>query len=141
MKTRISTRVPRVVPLIALGAAVACEPSTPTDARHQPPIPEFNIVQQEGPRRDDTPWRGMTDAELTTKVAEAGGRVFIGFKDPGASGGVDERGRVLVSETSVAAAKAWLRALNVNFEIEFINMPTVVAHILAELVPQLRAIR
>lgn len=81
----------------------------------------------------------MNDAELAAKVAEADGRVFIGFKDSEASAGVDETGRVLVSSASVAASKARLRALGLEFEIEFIDMPTVVTRIPSGLVAELRA--
>jgi len=55
--------------------------------------------------RRDTPWCRMSDAELAAAITEAGGRVFIGFKDPGAAAGVDEYGRVLVSDSVVARAK------------------------------------
>ncbi|HUF29777.1 MAG TPA: S8 family serine peptidase [Gemmatimonadaceae bacterium] len=80
----------------------------------------------------------MSDAELASKISEAGGRVFIGFKDPGLVGGVDERGRVRASAASVVAAKAELRALGVAIVFEFIDMPTVVARMSAALLPQLR---
>lgn len=80
----------------------------------------------------------MPDEELAGKIAEAGGRVFIGFKDPAATAGVDELGRVLASAASLASAKAQLRALDVDFEIEFIDMPMVVARMPAALLPQVR---
>lgn len=80
----------------------------------------------------------MTDAELAGKIAEAGGRVFIGFKDAGALAGVDEVGRVLASALAVAAAKAELRALGVGIEFEFIDMPTVVARMPTALLGQIR---
>lgn len=132
----------KIVTIAAVAALIGgCSESTPTDAPRPGPVPQLTLVQPEGPRRDDTPWRRMTDAELTAKVAEASGRVFIGFKDPEASAGVDEAGRVLVSSKSVAAAKALLRAHGLDLEIEFIDMPTVVTSIPAGLVPQLRADR
>jgi len=80
----------------------------------------------------------MTDAELATKTAEAGGRVFIGFKDSNAVAGVDETGGVLASTSSVAAAKVRLRALGAVLEFEFTDMPTVIARISSSLVPELR---
>lgn len=82
---------------------------------------------QPGSPRTDTPWRQMTDAELAGKIAEAGGRVFIGFKDVDAAAGVDEAGRVLASASAVAAAKTELHRLGVEIESEFIDMPSVVA--------------
>lgn len=130
----------KIVTIAAVVALIGgCSESTPTDAPHQGPVPQLTLPQQAGPRRDDTPWRRMTDAELTAKVAEASGRAFIGFKDPAAGAGVDETGRVLVSRANVAAAKAQLSALGLQFEIEFIDMPTVVTRIPFGLVPQLRA--
>lgn len=88
--------------------------------------------------RTDTPWRQMTDGALAAKILEAGGRVFIGFKDPGATAGVDERGRVLASAASIAEAKTQLRALGIAIIFEVVDMPTVVARMPAELVAQLR---
>jgi hypothetical protein len=75
----------------------------------------------------------MTEAELTAKIAEAGGRVFIGFKDADAVAGVDEFGKVLASALSVANAKAHLRSLGVNVTIDFDTMPMVVARMPAQL--------
>jgi hypothetical protein len=92
-----------------------------------------------GHREPNTPWRRMSDGELAAEISEAGGRVFIGFKDPQAGAGVDEIGRVLASPASVAAAKAQLRALGVGVEFEFSDMPSVIAHMPANLLPQLRA--
>lgn len=80
----------------------------------------------------------MTDAQLGANVAEAGGRVFIGFKDAHAVAGVEEFGLVLASASAVAAAKAQLRGLGVGIDFEFIDMPTVVARMPAGLVGQLR---
>jgi subtilisin family serine protease len=79
--------------------------------------------------RRATAWREMSRAQLGAKVAEAGGRVFIGFKDPKATAGVDERGRNLAQGNTVAAAKASLRALDAELEFEFTDLPIVVARI------------
>jgi subtilisin len=94
---------------------------------------------QEPFSRWDSPWWRMSDAELTQKVQEAGGQVFIGFKEPGARGGVDDQGRVLVSGATVASGKAQLRARGIEIEMEFEDMPMVVARIPAALVTALRA--
>jgi subtilisin family serine protease len=132
------TRCNRLAPIMVLGVIAACESSKPTDVPRQESVIKSTLIQ-EGSRRDDTPWRRMTGAELSAKVAEAGGRVFIGFKNPEASAGVDEAGRVLVSPANVAAAKTMLRGLGLDFEIEFVDMPTVVTRIGSAFVPQLRA--
>lgn len=84
------------------------------------------------------PWSGMTDEELARHVEKAGGRVFVGFKEPGAARGVDGRGRVLVSRETVSRAKADLRARGLAFEMEYQLTPTVVTTIPASLVPVLR---
>jgi len=80
----------------------------------------------------------MSDAELAAAIAEAGGRVFIGFKDPGAAAGVDEQGRVLVSDSVVAAAKTWLRSLGVTIESDLPSEPAVVALMQVSLVRPIR---
>lgn len=95
----------------------------------------------QGPSRRDTPWRGMSDAQLSAKVSEADGRVFVGFKDAFAVAGVDEFGHVIASDSSVRNAKALLRAFGVPLEFEFTDMPAVIARVPAMLVGQLRANR
>ncbi len=76
-------------------------------------------------------WAGMSLQELTEAVADAGGRVFIGFKDSIASGGVDGRGRVLATPQAVAMAKQRLQTLGVGVQHEFRLMPVVVAEVSA----------
>ena len=133
------TRIVAIGAVVALLAGCSESPTNPA-AKRTASVPQLTPpVQERGPKRDDTPWRRMTDTELAAKVAEAGGRVFIGFKDPGAGAGVDESGRVLVSRPNVAAAKARLRALGLDFEIEFVDMPAVVTRIPPGLVAHLRA--
>jgi subtilisin len=86
----------------------------------------------------DAPWRAMSDQELSAFVQRAGGRVFIGFKEPGATRGVDAQGRPLVGEGTINAAKRDLRSRGLTFEHEFTLAPTVVTRIPAHLVPVLR---
>src|SRR6266550_4003670 len=86
--------------------------------------------------RRDTPWCRMGDAELAAAIAKADGRVFIGFKDPRAAAGVDEQGHVLVSDSVVAGAKAWLRSLGVTIESEFPS--AVVALMQVQLLREIR---
>jgi subtilisin family serine protease len=80
----------------------------------------------------------MSDDELSRRIAEAGGRVFIGFKNPLELAGVDERGRALASPASIAAGKAHLRTVGVGLEFEFIDMPMVIARMPAARLAQLR---
>jgi subtilisin family serine protease len=80
----------------------------------------------------------MSDEVLARKAAEAHGRVFIGFKDPGTDAGVDEKGRVLASQSSIGAAKALLRQRGIPLEFEFLDMPAVIARIPTAAVADLR---
>jgi len=134
----------RLTKIVAIGIVAALtascsEPPTNPVAKPPPTAPQLAPpIQAQGHRRDDTPWRGMADATLAAKIAEAGGRVFIGFKDPSSAAGVDETGRVLASRSSVAAAKALLRQRGTTFEFEFTDMPAVVARIPAAAVTGLR---
>jgi subtilisin family serine protease len=90
--------------------------------------------------RRNTRWWKMTDAELAQAVESAGGRVFIGFKEASAEGGVDNRGRVLTSAGVVRSIKEHLRSLNVAIEWESkSSMPMVGAKIPVALVASLRA--
>lgn len=102
-------------------------------------LPAVSLAEQTGGRgRMDTPWRRMSDTELASKISEASGRVFIGFKDPGTAMGVDERGRVRTTAASVALAKEQLLALGIQISFEFIDMPTVVARMPAALLSEVR---
>ena len=77
--------------------------------------------------RLDTPWRRMSDLELMSKIAEADGRVFIGFKDPGEGAGVTESGVVLTSPESVAAGKALITSMGIEITTEYRGVPAVAA--------------
>lgn len=123
---------------IALAVVLsACSDSTPTTPGAA--LGRQSVAQQrQGPSRTDTPWRGMTDAELSAKIAEANGKVFIGFKDLGATAGVDEAGRVLASASSVVAGKSQVRALGIEITYEFIDMPMVLGQMPSALLSQLR---
>jgi len=131
-------RIAVVAAAIALLGACS-EPTTNPVATPPQSTPQFAPPSQApAPKREDTPWRRMSDAELGKKVAEAGGRVFIGFKDSGANAGVDESGRVLASRSSIAAAKALLRQRGLEFEFEYITVPAVVTRIPVEAIGGLR---
>ncbi|MGH7638778.1 MAG: hypothetical protein ACREOK_14105, partial [Gemmatimonadaceae bacterium] len=72
----------------------------------------------------------MTRDELRAKVLESNGRAFIGFKDPGATAGVDNFGRVLASVASVTLAREIIRTAGVLLEEMYLgDMPAVVARI------------
>lgn len=116
---------------------VGCSDLPPAPSAN--PLPVVSLAEQPvGRSRMDTPWRLMSDTELAGKIAEASGRVFIGFKDPGTAMGVDERGRVRTTGASVALAKEHLLALGIQITFEFVDMPTVVAQMPAALLSQVR---
>jgi len=123
------SRMPRRASHAAITAGLAlilsgCSDSNPTTATTGSVRPRL-VQQRQGPSRTDTPWRRMTNAELSAKIAQADGGVFIGFKDPTAVAGVDEAGRVLANAFSVATGKQALRSLDVEITFEFVDMPMV----------------
>ncbi len=102
---------------ITLSLAVAC-----SGERTAPTVPELS----------------NQDAALVRAVEQAGGRVMIGFKNAGASRGVDAQGRVLASAASIAAGKAFLRTLELTIDYEFQKIPGVIVTIDPALVPTIR---
>jgi subtilisin len=96
-------------------------------------------LPQNAHTRWDAPWWRLSDAELVQEIEKADGTVLIGFKEPGARGGVDDFGRVLVSAPTVASGKSQVRALGAQIQMEFEDMPMVVARIPAARVAALRA--
>lgn len=97
------------------------------------------VPQEDRGTRYDAPWWYLSDAELTSAVAAADGRVGIGFKNPGDRGGVDERGQVLASPVVVAEGKQLLRNLGLGFRVEYELIPAVSLTMPSELVASLRA--
>jgi subtilisin family serine protease len=79
--------------------------------------------------RRDTPWATLSDDELTARVAQADGLVFIGFKDPSAHAGADERGRVLATSAAKIAARGLLAGAGATIEFVPQETPYVVARI------------
>jgi hypothetical protein len=141
---RSPTSRPLFCAALASTTLVACREDrpTPTAPRAEVSVPsaaEARAQPRQGPSRRDTPWRRMSNEDLARSVAEAGGRVAIGFKEPGAEEGVNDFGRVLVSPATVRAAKEDLRRLGISFEIEDRLIPAVVARISPSLVATLRA--
>ena len=119
-----------LVTVCAVMVSACAESGQPTTT---PPVEESFSEQ---PSRG-SPWKEMSDVDLEAKIAEAGGRVFIGFKNADAEAGVDDQGRVLASAESVAAGKAALQELGITVSREF-NMPHVAAQTPAGRVTQLR---
>ena len=102
------------------------------------PLPPSFAQQARGPSRAETPWRRMTETQLSAEIVKAGGRVFIGFKEALADRGVDELGRVFTSQATLVMAKASVRSLGIEITMEFGSMPHVVARMPAHLLSQLR---
>lgn len=117
------------------GETPAAQAMLRADPQDRPPYE----LPRDALSRWDAPWWTMGDAELADSIAAAGGRTFIGFKEADARGGVDDWGRVLVSDTTAAAGKAYLRSLGLTFQQESKLTPTVVTVIDPSLVSMLRA--
>lgn len=84
-----------------------------------------NVAPDDRGTRYDAPWWYMSDSELTAAVEAASGRVAVGFKNEGARGGVDRRGRVLASSQSEEEGKGFLRERGLTFDVEFELLPAV----------------
>ena len=122
------------ITLLALGLASCADlPVNPPQT-----TPTESQAPGAGGQQEDAPWRAMTDEQLGHAVEQAGGRVFITFKEPGGTRGVDRQGRVLVSPATVQQAKAELRARGLAFEYEYQLTPTVVTRISTKALAGLR---
>lgn len=125
-----------------VGCSDRTEPLTPHTSTHvQASVGQrATVLTHEPSDRENTPWKRMTDADLTRAVERADGRVFIGFKEVGTRGGVDNLGRVLISADAVRSAKRYLRSLDVAILWEpRTTMPQIVAKVPPALVTALRA--
>jgi subtilisin family serine protease len=71
----------------------------------------------------------MSEDDLLARIADASGRVFIGFKSPDAGAGVDEHGRLLADARSIGLAREALAAASVDVRWAAPDMPAVVARI------------
>lgn len=129
--------------------AVSCTDADPPSEPARPDVtaPAWSIhtagpapyaLAPDARTRWDAPWWDMSDAELADSIAAHGGRAYIGFKEPGTLGGVDEWGRVLVTHAAAIEGKRAMRALGLAFEYESILAPTVVALIPRTLVSVIR---
>ena len=81
----------------------------------------------------------MSEPELCAAVRSSGGRVFIGFKEAGATRGVDSAGQVLVSDETMARMIQYVTAQGIRIEYRY-ALPAVVARMAASasLVHELR---
>lgn len=129
--------------LVALQACVDHDPPVAPEEATMGTTSESaeRLAAVEPGSRLDTPWRAMNDAELIEAVAAADGRVAVGFKDPEALGGVDDRGRVLASAGAVTEGKAFLRAMGLEFDHEFEPVPAVSLTLPPTLLEQVPTIR
>ena len=74
-----------------------------------------------------SPWDSLSDSALTSVIAEAGGRVGIGFKEAEAARGLDEDGRSTTSDSTVVRMKQWLRDQGIVITWESVLIPSVAA--------------
>lgn len=102
------------------------------------PLPLQECVEGPCPRRD--PWRHVSDADLAALIGTWGNIVMIGFKEAGTDGGVDDRGRNLVSAETSERMTEWLRQLGVVIVDEWILTPGVTGTLIPDpaLVRQIR---
>ncbi|HEX2081462.1 MAG TPA: hypothetical protein VHG08_27410 [Longimicrobium sp.] len=70
-------------------------------------------------------WQDLSDAELRAEVERACGRVLIGFKEAGASRGVDDLGQSITSPETVIRMKAFVRERGVTIELEYDLIPAI----------------
>lgn len=82
----------------------------------------------------------MTDAQLTSAVAESDGEVFIGFKEPGRARGVGPRGERLLDRTQEAQFKVHLKGMGTAFRREFQLIPAVHGVLSSHLVTAVRGL-
>lgn len=75
---------------------------------------------------------------MAAAIHEAGGRVFIGLKNPEHARGVDASGRLLTRPDVAAQGKSQLRAAGVRISREFDLSPTIVADLEVAALPAIR---
>jgi hypothetical protein len=95
-----------------------------------PDSPDASCVET---RAFSKPWHDLSDAELRTEIDRACGRVFVGFKEEGATRGVDLQGRSLTSAETLARMKAHLTESDITIEWAAIDLP----HVSARMSPSL----
>lgn len=90
--------------------------------------------------RRDTQWQRMGAIQLGSEISRLGGEAFLGFKDSAATDGVDERGRVLVSQSTVDAGVRRVEALGVVVKERFEGRSVVLAIVRPDQVAALLAL-
>lgn len=137
---------PTALVVVAVSFATACSDEPPRLT--EPAVKSTSAKENSGqptaaPQaqldRKDTPWNRMSDASLRVEVERAGGRVLIGLKNPDASEGVDNSGRVLFTMARMAEARARIESLGAQVEFEFDRFPVLVAYIAGDRVGLLRS--
>lgn len=78
-------------------------------------------------------WDSCSDVELTALIHDAQERAFIGFKEANADRGVDEKGRVLVSDETIEQMKAYVQTLGVTIRSNHDDAPYISATVPAKL--------
>jgi len=67
--------------------------------------------------------------ELAEEINDADGQGFIGFREPDQLAGVDDKGKVLVSDETVLCGKVKVQEMGVNILNEFRLTPVITAEI------------
>ncbi len=82
----------------------------------------------------------LSDVALLDRIAEGGGTVTVGFKEAGATRGVDATGRNVTSEQTTTAMKQLLLARGITFTWQATMIPAVAGYfpLRLELVRELR---
>ncbi len=80
----------------------------------------------------------MDDDALELAVRQVQGRVIIGFKDPTATDGVDNTGRVLASAQATEEGVRLLASLSATITYRFQKIPAVAATVPAGIIAELR---
>ncbi len=93
------------------------------------------------PPRKQTPWQGMSDQELAASIAQRGGRVLIGIREPGSTDGVSARGQVFTQRSTVLATDKTLRAVGLKIERVFDGLPIIVVKLPEGRLDVIRALR
>lgn len=109
--------------LAALGALAGCSAELVA-------TPAMSCVET---RAFAKPWHELSDAELRIEIDMACGRVFVGFKEKGATRGVDPQGRSLTSAETFARMKVYLVERGITIDWAGIDLPHVSARMSARL--------
>jgi subtilisin len=87
--------------------------------------------------RWDTPWWEMSDEELADSISTRGNKVFISFKESGMNAGVDEFGKVLVTNSTIENGIRQIKSMG----IEVLHQYKLTPYVFAKINPSKRIIR